>query len=325
MSANTPQTIRTYSRSVTRLRRLGTRPGLRVLLIAFLVYLVLTFCLHIAIYYRVWTPPDLSRWKELLVALWANAIFTVVVGLVATAVALLAPEDEPLVKRIGYLYPLSTSLTQNAQAHLLEAVTKLAAPFECATFHFILDKYDASKSAFYSVVHAEFSLRNIYRDDEYRDDHVELSVSPDKIANTDPLGKVRHVSLSCDGYSETYVRDEIITAAQGVYRRDLSLKIPAGQRAVQSYCYEAWVEVGVPWRIEFERYAERLEVTIDNRTGGAHQYVAVRASRTLGAASQPLALVPAGRRPLLAGSQSTKIVLEQLLPRRDRLELTFFA
>lgn len=127
----------------SQFRRLYERRTVRTLAYSFLLYCAVT----IGINYLAFSYPhsngfDSTYWRELTVALWANVIFAGTFGFLAAVLSLFRPEEDSLDKRVGYLYPQSSTLSGEARSRLGKNAMKLAAPAVAGELHFVVESFD---------------------------------------------------------------------------------------------------------------------------------------------------------------------------------------
>lgn len=255
----------------SQFRRLYEKRTVRTLVYGFLLYLAVTFGIHyFAFFYPHSKGFDSTDWRELSIALWANAIFAGTFGLLAAIVSLFRPEEDSLDKRIGYLYPLSSTLSGEARSRLGRNAMKLAAPAVAGDFHFVIESFDESKNAFWITAYMSFTLRNVLQD-EYYEDEIEINVTPDEVPDTPILGKLIESSLVCSEAQPNRVVHacaETITATSKRFQQFVTVSIPPKAEAIHSHAFSAWCLRGVPWTISAARYSENIRVLVSNKTDG---------------------------------------------------------
>jgi hypothetical protein len=254
----------------SKFRKLIAKRAVKTLLFSFLLYCLITLAFHYFSFIHA-HPSDFNgeRFRELTVALWANVIFAGTFGVLAAVMSLFRPEEESLDKRLGYLYPRSSTLSGEARARLGKNAMKLAAPGVFGDLYFILERFDAEKNAFWLTVSISFRLRNILQDEVYEDE-IEISVAPDVVSGVTELGRLLESSITCseaDPPRIVHVFSRPITVDAKRFQEFVKVKIPAGAEAIHSYSFSGWSVIGIPWQSNAQRYTENVQVRVDNRTG----------------------------------------------------------
>jgi hypothetical protein len=250
------------SNAPTRLRQLWSRYG--ALSIGFAAYLVITVAA-----YCLFPPAKTDGTRDgIVIALVANAIFAVTVGLVSAIVAVVKPEDQVFESRLWFLYPDSHSLTQTAWSALKESAMRLAAPAIKAAIHVTITECElGERAAFKLTIAIRMTIRNILRNEPYEDTY-EVMVKPDDVGK-ERLGNVTFVQFRCNGHEHEHYREVPIERTDKRFIGPFSIKIPKAMDGDIAYEYWAWAQSEAPWKWTFKRYTENLEFKIKNNCSHA--------------------------------------------------------
>ena len=251
-------------------RRLFGKRSIRLLAYGFALYCAVTLAFH----YFAFVHPhpdgfDTKPFQDLTVALWANVIFAGTFGFLATVVSLFKPEEDSLDKRLGYLYPLSSTLSGDARTRLGKSAMRLAGPAVAGELHFVVDRFDPEKNAYWITGYVSFTLRNILQD-EFYEDEIEIRVAPDIIDGVDPLGHLIESTLVCSDASPSRVVHFVsrpISAAQRSFQEFVQVSIPPKSEAIHSYTFSSWALQSVPFAFHAQRDSENVKVQVTNRSG----------------------------------------------------------
>ena len=239
----------------------------KTLFFSFVVYCAVTLIFHYFSFIHPHPNSEVAkRFQDLTIALWANLIFAGVFGLLAAVVSLIRPEDESLDKRIGYLYPRSSTLSGDARTMLGKNAMRLAAPAVAGDLHFVVERFDDTKQAFYLTGYVSFVLRNILQDETYEDE-VEILVVPDEVPGVEELGRLLESALACNAERKVHAFSRPISAVQKRYQEFVRVSIPAKSEANHTYSFTSWSLERVPFVFFAQRYTENLSVRVSNRCG----------------------------------------------------------
>ena len=234
----------------------------------------LYFAVTVGIHYFAFIHPhpdgfDYKPFQDLTVALWANVIFVGTFGFLATVVSLFKPEEDSLDKRLGYLYPLSSTLSGDARTRLGKSAMRLAGPAVAGELHFVVDSFDTQRNAYWMTAYVSFTLRNILQD-EFYEDEIEILVAPDIVDGADPVGHLIESTLVCSDANPSRVVHFVsrpISAAQKRFQEFVQISIPPKSEAIHSYTFSSWALQHVPFEFHAQRYSENVKVQVTNRTG----------------------------------------------------------
>lgn len=254
----------------SQFKRLFGKRSIRLLVYGFALYCAVTVGAH----YFAFVHPhpdgfDKKPFQDLTIALWANVVFVGTFGFLAAVVSLFRPEEDSLDKRLGYLYPLSSTLSGDARARLGKSAMRLAGPAVAGELHFVVDDFNAQKNAYWLTAYISFTLRNILQD-EFYEDEIEILVAPDIVDGVDPVGHLIESSLVCSDASPSRVVHFVslpIFAAQRRFQEFVEVSIPPKSEAIHSYTFSSWAFQGVPFEFYAQRYSENIKVQVTNRTG----------------------------------------------------------
>jgi hypothetical protein len=254
----------------SQFQKLFGKRNIRLLAYGFALYFAVTYGFYYFSFVHPHTPSfDVKPFQDLTIALWANVIFVGTFGFLATVVTLLQPEEDSLDKRLGYLYPRSSTLSGDARTRLGKNAMRLAGPAVGGELHFVVDNFDAGKNAFWVTVYVSFTLRNILQD-EFYEDEVEVLVAPDIVEGDDILGHVIESSLVCNEANPARVVHFVscpILASQKRFQQFVPVSIPPKAEAIHSYTFTGWALQSVPFEFHAQRYSENIKVIVTNRSG----------------------------------------------------------
>jgi hypothetical protein len=256
----------------SQFKRLFAKRTVRTLFFSFFFYCFITAVIH---YFAFNHPhpdnPEYKHVQDLAIALWANVIFAGAFGLLTAVVSLFRPEEDSLDKRLGYLYPRSSTLTGDARSQLGKNAMKLAAPAVRGDLHFVVEHFDPSKKAFWLTVYVSFTLRNILQD-EYYEDEIELHVAPDEVPGVLEIGRLIESTFACSESDPQRIVHDVskpISAENKRYQAFVEVKIPPCAEAIHSYSFNGWALEKNPFQFHAQRYSEGIQVRVSNRS--SHQ------------------------------------------------------
>jgi hypothetical protein len=241
----------------------------KTLFFSFFFYCAVTFGFH---YFSFIHPHSdsfaVKHFQDLTVALWANVIFAGAFGLLAAVVSLFRPEEDSLDKRLGYLYPRSSTLSGEARSQLGKNAMKLAAPAVAGDLHFVVESFDVTKNAFWLSVYVSFTLRNILQDEPYEDE-IEIHVAPDEVPGVQEIGRLIESAFSCSESNPQRIVHAVsqpISAAQKRYQAFVAVNIPPRAEAIHSYSFSGWALENNRFEFHAQRYSEGIQVRVSNRS-----------------------------------------------------------
>jgi hypothetical protein len=253
----------------SQFQKLFGKRAVKTLLWSFLLYCAITLVFHFFSFMHAHpTEFGIERFRELTIALWANVIFAGTFGLLAAVMSLFRPEEDSVDKRLGYLYPRSSTLSGDARSRLGKNAMKLAGPGISGKLHFVVERFDREKNAFWLSVSITYTLRNILQDEVYEDE-IEIFVAPDVVPNVHEVGRLIESAITCGEADPPRVVNDFqipILATEPRYQRVFGIRIPPGAEAIHTYSFNAWSVQGEAWLSSNQRYAENVEVCITNRT-----------------------------------------------------------
>lgn len=277
----------------SQFRRLLSKRTVKTLLIGFLFYCLVTIVAH---YFSFMHPPSArafgsEEFRDLTVALWANLVFAGTFGILAAILSLFRPEEDSLDKRLGYLYPRSSTLSGEARSRLGKNAMKLAAPAVAGELLFVVERYDQEKSAFWLDVYISFTLRNILQDEPYEDE-IEILVCPDVVPGATELGRLHESSVLCPDAQPARVVHAVarpITVATKRFQEFVKVVIPPKAEAIHSYHFSSWGLAGEPWVFHAQRYTENIKVRLANRSGAQITFKLSKGTNNPTVTAEPLA------------------------------------